>query len=66
MFLQMDLLLCKVWLVPNPLSSLFLEDKFLRHVTMVAKFLDISKPRSYKYVRKNKKKKNRNDVDDLS
>ena len=40
----------------SSLLSLFLEDKLLRHVTMVAKFLDISKPRSYKYVRKNKQK----------
>ena len=57
MFLQMDLLLCKVWLVPNPLSCLFfLEDKLLLHVTMVAKFLDISQQWPCKYVKERKKK----------
>ena len=57
MFLQMDLFALQGLTRPqSSLLSLFLEDKLLRHVTMVAKFLDISKPRSYKYVRKNKQK----------
>ena len=47
----------------SSLLSLFLEDKLLRHITMVAKFLDISKQWSCKYVRENETKKN--DVDDF-